>query len=80
MGETYNHMIIHEHFASSVMALLSVSPFVDDLAPTLTAVGPVLGRWNAFLEHRFPLRSLTSPKRINGNALLKRVLCDQLIV
>ncbi|KAF5368417.1 hypothetical protein D9758_002358 [Tetrapyrgos nigripes] len=43
------------------------------------AISPFLGRWNAFLEHRFPLRS-TSNGQVSLKALTKRVACDQLII
>ncbi|KAK7463833.1 hypothetical protein VKT23_007170 [Stygiomarasmius scandens] len=43
------------------------------------AISPFLGRWNAFLERRFPLRSASSGK-VSVKALSKRVACDQLIM
>ncbi|KAF9535557.1 hypothetical protein CPB83DRAFT_779622 [Crepidotus variabilis] len=42
------------------------------------AISPVMGRWNAFLERRFPLR--TVGKRVSFKALSKRVAADQLIM
>ncbi|EDR15444.1 uncharacterized protein LACBIDRAFT_227871 [Laccaria bicolor S238N-H82] len=44
-------------------------------------ISPFMGRWNSFLESRFPLRSLkANTKRVSFRALSKRVACDQLIV
>ncbi|THV05978.1 hypothetical protein K435DRAFT_744166 [Dendrothele bispora CBS 962.96] len=43
------------------------------------AISPFLGRWNAFLERRFPLRSISNGK-VSAKALTKRVACDQLIM
>ncbi|KIY69644.1 hypothetical protein CYLTODRAFT_452393 [Cylindrobasidium torrendii FP15055 ss-10] len=43
------------------------------------AMSPLIGRWNTFLERRFPLRALNS-NRVLLRPLLKRVACDQLIV
>jgi protein Mpv17 len=43
-------------------------------------ISPMLGRWNLFLEHRFPLRSLTGSKKVSFSALGKRVACDQLVM
>jgi len=46
-------------------------------------MGPILGRWNLFLETNFPLRAVTGriPSAGRGNvslkALGKRVLADQ---
>jgi protein Mpv17 len=42
------------------------------------AISPVMGRWNAFLERRFPLRRSTG--KISFKALSKRVAADQLIM
>lgn len=39
-----------------------------------------MGRWNALLERRFPLRALGRTDRISHKALGKRVACDQLIM
>ncbi|KAK1229371.1 hypothetical protein PQX77_007548 [Marasmius sp. AFHP31] len=41
-------------------------------------IGPLIGRWNAFLEHRFPLRS--SGSNVSLKALFKRVAADQLFM
>ncbi|KAF7310721.1 hypothetical protein HMN09_00615100 [Mycena chlorophos] len=38
------------------------------------SISPVLGRWNAFLERRFPFRGAVS------KTIFKRVFCDQLIM
>ncbi|CAA7264712.1 unnamed protein product [Cyclocybe aegerita] len=43
------------------------------------AISPIMGRWNAFLERRFPLRSWKRGK-VSFTALSKRVACDQLIM
>ncbi|KAF9036482.1 hypothetical protein BDZ89DRAFT_1130120 [Hymenopellis radicata] len=43
-------------------------------------ISPLLGRWNSFLEHRFPLRSFRNPSQSNSKALAKRVAYDQLVV
>ncbi|KIM48421.1 hypothetical protein M413DRAFT_440149 [Hebeloma cylindrosporum] len=42
-------------------------------------ISPLMGRWNTFLEARFPLRSLKSTSRVCLKALSKRVACDQLL-
>ncbi|TFL06416.1 hypothetical protein BDV98DRAFT_559374 [Pterulicium gracile] len=44
-------------------------------------MSPLIGRWNHFLEYRFPLRSLTStnPGKVSFSALTKRVVCDQIV-
>ncbi|KAJ7597674.1 hypothetical protein C8J56DRAFT_325914 [Mycena floridula] len=57
-----------------------------DLSRTLrffcfgVAISPFLGRWNSFLEQRFPLRSLQTPNKVSVKALSKRVICDQAIM
>ncbi|KAF9056610.1 hypothetical protein BJ165DRAFT_543205 [Panaeolus papilionaceus] len=45
-------------------------------------ISPIMGRWNAFLERRFPLRSLgsTANSKVSMKALTKRVAADQLIM
>jgi len=43
-------------------------------------ISPVMGRWNTFLETRFPLRSLKSTRKVCLKALSKRVACDQLLM
>ncbi|XP_006454786.1 hypothetical protein AGABI2DRAFT_198367 [Agaricus bisporus var. bisporus H97] len=43
-------------------------------------ISPVMGRWNAFLEARFPLKHLLHPKKISVSSLGKRVACDQLVM
>lgn len=43
-------------------------------------ISPVMGRWNAFLETRFPLKLSKYSKKIRFRALAKRVTCDQLIM
>jgi len=45
-------------------------------------ISPFMGRWNTFLERRFPLRAIHtgSTSRVSFRALSKRVACDQLIM
>ncbi|KAL0950874.1 hypothetical protein HGRIS_007633 [Hohenbuehelia grisea] len=43
-------------------------------------ISPFLGRWNAFLETKFPLRTVASSGKISMLALGKRVAADQLIM
>jgi protein Mpv17 len=43
-------------------------------------ISPFLGRWNNFLERRFPLRTLPNSNRVSLRALSKRVACDQIIM
>jgi len=47
-------------------------------------MGPLIGRWNNFLEHSFPLkilgRSRARTSRVDLTSLTKRVSCDQLIM
>ncbi|KAF8168320.1 hypothetical protein B0H34DRAFT_685082 [Crassisporium funariophilum] len=43
-------------------------------------ISPFMGRWNKFLETRFPLRSLNSTGKVSFKALSKRVACDQLVM
>ncbi|KAF8203275.1 hypothetical protein BJ912DRAFT_350795 [Pholiota molesta] len=43
-------------------------------------ISPIMGRWNKFLERRFPLRSLNNTGRVSITALSKRVACDQLVM
>jgi len=43
-------------------------------------ISPVMGRWNAFLETRFPLKLFRHSKKISLGALGKRVALDQLIM
>ena len=56
--------------------------------PSCAGMGPILGRWNLFLEKNFPLRAVTGriPSAASGRgdrgnvslkALGKRVLADQ---
>ncbi|KAF8649834.1 hypothetical protein AX16_005598 [Volvariella volvacea WC 439] len=47
------------------------------------AISPLIGRWNHFLEYRFPLRAFRTPrksKRASLRALSKRVACDQVLM
>ncbi|EEB91189.1 hypothetical protein MPER_10490, partial [Moniliophthora perniciosa FA553] len=43
-------------------------------------ISPLIGRWNAFLEHRFPLRAVSAGGRVSFRSLGKRVAADQLIM
>jgi len=48
-------------------------------------ISPLMGRWNRFLESRFPLRTMHIKRgrlssKISLKGLTKRVACDQLIV
>ena len=45
-------------------------------------MGPMIGRWNLFLEKHFPLRRLgeSALGQISGRALGKRVLADQIVM
>ncbi|EJT97946.1 hypothetical protein DACRYDRAFT_24860 [Dacryopinax primogenitus] len=44
-------------------------------------MGPLLGRWNMFLEHTFPLRSVGGKiSTVSMSSLAKRVICDQIIM
>jgi len=43
-------------------------------------ISPIMGRWNRFLERRFPLRSLNNMGKVSITALSKRVACDQLVM
>ena len=42
--------------------------------------GPVIGRWNFFLERNFPLRTQNGSGRVSARALAKRACADQLIM
>ncbi|KII93324.1 hypothetical protein PLICRDRAFT_171099 [Plicaturopsis crispa FD-325 SS-3] len=42
------------------------------------ALSPLVGRWNLFLEHRFPLRAQPGVGRVSLRALGKRLACDQI--
>jgi protein Mpv17 len=54
------------------------SPFFLRPASTIATLGPFLGRWNHFLETKFPLRSIGG--KVSLPALSKRVAADQLIM
>ncbi|KAH7330737.1 hypothetical protein B0J17DRAFT_580079 [Rhizoctonia solani] len=43
-----------------------------------TTMGPIIGRWNVFLEKAFPLRSLGG--KVSMAALGKRVAADQIVM
>ncbi|TFK41378.1 hypothetical protein BDQ12DRAFT_626793 [Crucibulum laeve] len=46
-------------------------------------ISPMMGRWNTFLEHRFPLRSTLASGgkgKVSFKALSKRVAADQLMM
>ncbi|KAK0198606.1 hypothetical protein F5146DRAFT_99239 [Armillaria mellea] len=45
------------------------------------AISPLIGRWNKFLECRFPIRrSSTNSSRGRTKSLAKRVACDQIFM
>ncbi|TFK76860.1 hypothetical protein BDN72DRAFT_14761 [Pluteus cervinus] len=44
------------------------------------AISPLLGRWNKYLEHRFPLRVGRGQRKVSIRALSKRVAYDQLLM
>ncbi|KAF5312596.1 hypothetical protein D9619_003338 [Psilocybe cf. subviscida] len=44
------------------------------------AISPLMGRWNVFLERRFPLRAIGGSGKVSFKALSKRVAADQLIM
>ncbi|KAF8599282.1 hypothetical protein BDV93DRAFT_526229 [Ceratobasidium sp. AG-I] len=43
-----------------------------------TTMGPIIGRWNVFLEKAFPLRSVGG--KVSMPALAKRVAADQIVM
>ncbi|KAH9487139.1 Protein SYM1 [Psilocybe cubensis] len=43
-------------------------------------ISPFMGRWNLFLERRFPLRAIKGTNKVSLNALGKRVAADQLFM
>jgi hypothetical protein len=43
-------------------------------------IGPIMGRWNRYLEHKFPLRSQAGKSTVSFTALSKRVVADQLVM
>ncbi|PFH46981.1 hypothetical protein AMATHDRAFT_68607 [Amanita thiersii Skay4041] len=43
-------------------------------------ISPFIGRWNIFLERRFPLRKWPNSGRVSFRALSKRVACDQIFM
>lgn len=43
-------------------------------------MGPLIGRWNFFLERHFPLRANGSTGKVSVKALSKRVAADQLLI
>ncbi|KAI0082244.1 hypothetical protein K474DRAFT_1655605 [Panus rudis PR-1116 ss-1] len=43
-------------------------------------MGPLIGRWNFWLERNFPLRSQSGSGKVSVRALSKRVAADQLIM
>jgi protein Mpv17 len=56
-----------------------------DIGSHLTIPGPLIGRWNTFLERRFPLRvgrpsKLTDNSRVSIAGLTKRVSSDQFLM
>ncbi|PPQ90429.1 hypothetical protein CVT25_014947 [Psilocybe cyanescens] len=43
-------------------------------------ISPFMGRWNIFLERRFPLRAIKGTNKVSLKALGKRVAADQLFM
>ncbi|KAH9982234.1 hypothetical protein BGW80DRAFT_1262347 [Lactifluus volemus] len=43
-------------------------------------ISPIMGRWNRYLEHKFPLRSQAGKSTVSFTALSKRVVADQLVM
>ncbi|KAF8527997.1 hypothetical protein BU17DRAFT_39234 [Hysterangium stoloniferum] len=43
-------------------------------------MGPLIGRWAKFLEHRFPLRLSKAVKKASMSAVVKRVASDQFVM
>lgn len=80
-----------QQFTSSRNRKEHEPPFRYDYSRTLRfftfgfAMGPLIGRWNQFLEWKFPLRSLAAKSQgqagqVSGRSLAKRVAADQLIM
>jgi len=89
MNTTGPHMILQEQSVSLYSELEWVRPYHPlpqvQFASHLTIPGPLIGRWNAFLERRFPLRvpqppRLTNNSRVSIVGLTKRVSSDQLLM
>jgi len=77
------HMTMHVLFGSSFLALQSVYILLATTKVLLAhshTPGPVMGRWNTFLEARFPLKLCRHAKKTSLGALGKRVACDQLFM
>jgi len=77
------HMTMHVLLGSSFLALRSVCTLLATAKVLLThsrIPGPVMGRWNTFLETRFPLKLCRHAKKISLGALGKRVAYDQLFM
>lgn len=78
--------ILSGHSGSSVSALEWVrytwSQMCFGFLDLQRLLGPLIGRWNTFLEHRFPLRlgRVTSQSKVSWGSLSKRVSCDQLLM
>ena len=76
-------MTFHEHCDSSLLALEWVSFLncVLSLRDATITAGPLIGRWNFFLERHFPLRTLGgSTGKVSLRALARRVGADQLFM
>jgi len=43
-------------------------------------ISPLIGRWNVFLERRFPLRAIGGTGQVSAKALAKRVAADQIVM
>lgn len=76
-------MILLGLFGSFVLALEWVRLLaLWDVLIAERHIGPLIGRWNTFLEHRFPLRlgHISTHSKVSLSSLTKRVSCDQLIM
>ena len=60
--------------AVSIISLAAVERITN------AASGPAIGKWNKFLEARFPLRTIGGSGRVSLRALSKRVAADQIIM
>ena len=70
-------------FLLSGLGWVSISVKHRDVEAKLTCLlsGPLIGRWNFFLERNFPLRPVESRTgNVSVKALSKRVAADQLIM
>ena len=80
-------MTFHELCASSRsdsewVRVRVLGPQIQDLRAHELHLGPLIGRWNFFLERHFPLRPLggANPGKVSLRALARRVGADQLFM